>query len=166
MVWSNLYFRLDPEPKDLSCCRSDLQSTEVGCSWSHLDNMVGKRNYGAIDVKIVNRNKLKHQRTILWSDQNKLSARLSPYWFFFCSLLTKDACLLRDDIITGGMYVEAGPTYVNNMKPFSWKEEGETIYKRFSKKKYKNLIKYKYKYQSRHSKIKNIIFHKHTPWTV
>ena len=38
--------------------RSDLQSFGVGCRWSAFDGMEGRRNYGAIDVKIIDRFRL------------------------------------------------------------------------------------------------------------
>merc|ERR1712107_420181 len=42
-------------PSAAVAARSDLQSAEVGCVWSSVDHMEGKRNYGAIDVKIIDR---------------------------------------------------------------------------------------------------------------
>ena len=35
--------------------RTDLQDENVGCTWSQFDYMEGRRNYGALDVKIIDR---------------------------------------------------------------------------------------------------------------
>jgi hypothetical protein len=42
-------------PAAAIAARSDLQDSKVGCIWSEFDDMEGRRNYGALDVKIIDR---------------------------------------------------------------------------------------------------------------
>jgi len=65
-------------PAAAIAARSDLQESNVNCVWSQHDFMVGRRNYGAIDIKIVDSESVKSGSMLAEAGPTHLNPR-SPF---------------------------------------------------------------------------------------